>query len=93
MKAKEYRDPTQTLPDVPQEPTDCDCNTCESCENTANWSRGIQDRRSGWYASMCQIDTHIGPRQPKLVQKVVIILNYQSHVDCTIITIIIAIIK
>jgi len=26
MKAKEYRDPTQTLPDATPEPTDCDCN-------------------------------------------------------------------
>ena len=25
MKAKEYRDPTQTLPDAPPESTDCDC--------------------------------------------------------------------
>ena len=37
MKAKEYRDPTQTLPDAPPEPTEYDCNKCESCENTANW--------------------------------------------------------
>ncbi|KIM73419.1 hypothetical protein PILCRDRAFT_50220, partial [Piloderma croceum F 1598] len=37
IKAKEYRDPTQTLPDAPPEPTECDCNKCESCENTANW--------------------------------------------------------
>ena len=26
IKAKEYRDPTQTLPDPPPEPTYCDCN-------------------------------------------------------------------
>jgi len=25
------------LPDAPPEPTECDCNKCESCENTANW--------------------------------------------------------
>src|SRR6202167_2752778 len=37
MKAKEYKDPTQTLPDAPPEPTDCNCNKCESCESTANW--------------------------------------------------------
>src|ERR1700691_3659810 len=37
MKAKEYKDPTQTLPDAPPEPTDCNCNKCESCEITANW--------------------------------------------------------
>jgi hypothetical protein len=37
MKAKEYKDPTQTLPDTPSEPTDCDCNKCVSCENMANW--------------------------------------------------------
>src|ERR1700683_1319388 len=35
-KAKEYKDPTQTLPDAPSKPTDCDCNKCESCESTAN---------------------------------------------------------
>ena len=37
MKAEEYRDPTQTLPVPPPEFTDCDCEKCESCENTANW--------------------------------------------------------
>jgi hypothetical protein len=37
MKAEEYEDPTQTLPDPPPESTDCDCEKCESCENTANW--------------------------------------------------------
>jgi Helitron helicase-like domain at N-terminus len=37
MKAKEYKDPTQTLPDAPPESTDCDCNNCENCENTASW--------------------------------------------------------
>jgi hypothetical protein len=37
MKAKEYKDPTQMLPDAPPEQTDCDCNKCESCESTANW--------------------------------------------------------
>src|SRR3984957_20984001 len=35
MKSEEYKDPTQTLPDAPPEPTDCDCNKCESCESTA----------------------------------------------------------
>jgi len=29
MKAKEYKDPTQTLPDAPPKPTDCDCDKCE----------------------------------------------------------------
>jgi len=37
MKAKEYQDSTQTLPDSPPEITDCDCEKCNSCENTANW--------------------------------------------------------
>ena len=37
MKAKEYKDPPQTLPDAPPEYIDCDCNKCESCENTASW--------------------------------------------------------
>ena len=37
MKAEEYEDPTQTLPDPPPEFTDCDCEKCESCKNTANW--------------------------------------------------------
>lgn len=37
MKAKEYKDPTQTLPDAPPESTNCDCNKCENCENTASW--------------------------------------------------------
>ena len=43
MKAKEYRDPTQTLPDAPPELTDCDCNKCESCENTANWWQNFKN--------------------------------------------------
>jgi hypothetical protein len=43
MKAKEYRDPTQTLPDAPPEPTDCDCNKCESCENTASWWQNFKN--------------------------------------------------
>jgi hypothetical protein len=43
MKAKEYRDPTQTLPDAPSEPTDCDCNKCESCENTTNWWQNFKN--------------------------------------------------
>jgi len=37
IKAEEYEDPTQTLPDPPPEPTNCDCNKCESCEDTASW--------------------------------------------------------
>ena len=37
MKAEEYQDPTQTLPDPPPEFKDCDCEKCESCKNTANW--------------------------------------------------------
>ena len=37
MKAEEYQDPTQTLPDPPPEFKECDCKKCESCENTANW--------------------------------------------------------
>jgi len=43
MKAKEYRDPTQTLPDAPPEPAECDCNKCESCENTANWWQNFKN--------------------------------------------------
>ena len=43
MKTKEYRDPTQTLPDAPPKPTDCDCNKCESCENTANWWQNFKN--------------------------------------------------
>jgi Helitron helicase-like domain at N-terminus len=43
MKAKEYKDPTQTLPDAPPEYTDCDCNECESCENTASWWRNFKN--------------------------------------------------
>jgi hypothetical protein len=42
-KAKEYRDSTQTLPDAPPEPTDCDCNNCESCENTASWWQNFKN--------------------------------------------------
>ena len=42
MKTEEYKDPTQTLPDVPPEPADCDCNKCESCEGTANWWRNFK---------------------------------------------------
>jgi hypothetical protein len=37
MKAEEYEDPTQTLPDPPSQFTDCDCEKCESCDNTAKW--------------------------------------------------------
>src|SRR6267378_4365561 len=43
MKAKEYKDPTQTLPDAPPKPTECDCNKCESCENTANWWQNFKN--------------------------------------------------
>src|SRR6202047_314100 len=43
MKAKEYKDPTQTLPDAPPEPTNCDCNKCESCESTANWWQNFKN--------------------------------------------------
>src|SRR6266436_873786 len=43
MKAEEYRDPTQTLPDAPPESTDCDCNKCESCKNTANWQQNFNN--------------------------------------------------
>src|SRR5258705_12989813 len=43
MKAEEYRDPTQTLPDAPPEFTDCNCNKCESCKNTANWKQNFDD--------------------------------------------------
>jgi hypothetical protein len=28
MMAKEYKDPTQTLPDAPPESTECNCNKC-----------------------------------------------------------------
>ena len=37
MKSEKYKDPTQTLPDPPSEPNDCECNKCESCEDTSNW--------------------------------------------------------
>jgi hypothetical protein len=37
MKAKKYKDSTQTLSDAPPEPTDCDCDKCEYCENTVSW--------------------------------------------------------
>jgi len=30
MKAKNIKIPTQTLPDAPPKPTDCDCDKCES---------------------------------------------------------------
>src|ERR1700723_84936 len=43
MKAKEYKDPTQTLTDAPPKPTDCDCNKCESCETTANWWQNFKN--------------------------------------------------
>src|SRR5882724_2266956 len=43
MKAEEYRDPTQTLPDAPPESTDCNCNKCESCKNTANWQQNFNN--------------------------------------------------
>jgi hypothetical protein len=43
MKAKEYKDPTQTLPDAPPEPMDCDCNKCESCKSTANWWQNFKN--------------------------------------------------
>src|ERR1700676_2690693 len=43
MKAKEYRDPTQTLPDAPPELTNCDCNKCESCESTTNWWQNFKN--------------------------------------------------
>jgi hypothetical protein len=46
MEDKEYKDPTQTLPDPPPEPTDCDCKTCVPCENTANW----------WQHFKCTVD-------------------------------------
>ena len=36
-KVKEYRNPLQTLPDAPPEPTDCDRNKYESCKNTTKW--------------------------------------------------------
>ena len=43
MKAKEYRDPTQTLPDAPPEPTYCGCTKCESCKSTANWWQNFKN--------------------------------------------------
>ena len=43
IKAKEYRDPTQTLPDAPPESTDCNCNKCESCENKASWEQDFNN--------------------------------------------------
>ena len=43
MKTQEYRDPTQTLPDAPPEPADCDCNKCESCKNTDSWWKDFKN--------------------------------------------------
>src|SRR5260370_29760227 len=43
MKAKEYRDPTQTLPDAPPELAECDSDKCEFCENTANWWQNLKN--------------------------------------------------
>jgi hypothetical protein len=43
MKAKECRDPLQTLPDPSPEPTDCDCNKYESCESAANWWQNFKN--------------------------------------------------
>src|ERR1700720_3143822 len=43
MKSEEYKDPTQTLPDPPSEPNDCECNKCESCEDTSNWWEKFND--------------------------------------------------
>jgi hypothetical protein len=43
MKAEEYKDPTWTLSDPPPEPTDCDCNKCESCKSTANWWQNFKN--------------------------------------------------
>ncbi|KIM76655.1 hypothetical protein PILCRDRAFT_33250, partial [Piloderma croceum F 1598] len=43
MKVKEYKDPTQTLPDAPPQSTDYDCNKCESCENAANWWQNFRN--------------------------------------------------
>jgi hypothetical protein len=36
MKTEEYKNPTQTLPDAPPVPADCDCTKCKSCDNTTN---------------------------------------------------------
>ena len=36
MKVKEYRDPTQTSPEAPPEPTECYCNKCEYFKNAAS---------------------------------------------------------
>src|ERR1700730_1418819 len=43
MKSEKYKDPTQTLPDPPSEPNDCECNKCESCEDTSNWWQKFND--------------------------------------------------
>src|ERR1700728_1611209 len=43
MKVEEHRDPTQTLPAAPPEPTDCNCNKCESCESTTNWWQNFKN--------------------------------------------------
>jgi hypothetical protein len=43
MKAEEYKDLTWTLSDPPPEPTDCDCNKCESCKSTVNWWQNFKN--------------------------------------------------
>jgi hypothetical protein len=42
MECKDYKDPTQTLPDSPPEPSECSCNECDSCNNTTNWWKGFK---------------------------------------------------
>ena len=43
MKTEEYKDPTQTLPDPPPEPTNCDCGKCKSCKDTTSWWQKFDD--------------------------------------------------
>jgi hypothetical protein len=43
MKAEEYEDPTQTLPDSPPESNDCDCSKWESSKDTSNWWKKFND--------------------------------------------------
>ena len=42
IECKDYKDPTQTLPDPPPEPSECSCNECDSCNSTTNWLKGFK---------------------------------------------------
>jgi len=42
IECKDYKDPTQTLPDPLPEPSEFSCNECDSCNNTTNWWNGFK---------------------------------------------------